>query len=59
MPRTLKPMIERFWVNIEVKSVDEDDCLYRTIDDNSEIAHEWNLIRYLPLPSIPQGEDNE
>lgn len=29
-------------------AVDEDDCIWRTEDDNSELAHEWNVVAWVP-----------
>lgn len=34
----------------ECKRVDEDDCDWRTVDDNSEISYDWNVLRWMPLP---------
>lgn len=34
----------------ELKKVNEDDCEWRTADDNSEIANEWNVTHWQPLP---------
>ena len=25
-------------------AVDEDDCDWRTVDDNSELSYEWNVV---------------
>ncbi len=30
--------------------VDESDCSWRTADDNSEIAYEWNVKKWMPIP---------
>lgn len=35
-----------------LKSVDEDDCSYRTADDNSELSHDWNVIAWDRLPEL-------
>ena len=35
-----------------LKKVDEDDCDWRTEDDNSELAHEWNVIKSITLPKL-------
>lgn len=40
----------------ELVRVDEDDCTWRTVDDNSEIAHEWNVTHWMLIPQLP--EDN-
>lgn len=37
----------------EVKKVDEDDCTFRTVDDNSEVSYDWTLTHYM-IPEIPQ-----
>ena len=29
--------------------VDEDDTLWRTTDDNSELAGEWNVTHWMPI----------
>ncbi len=31
---------------VELIRVDEDDCDWRTADDNSELAHEWNVVAW-------------
>jgi hypothetical protein len=31
----------------ELVKVDEDDCDFRTVDDNSEISHDWNVTHFL------------
>lgn len=38
-------MGKRFY---ELVRVEEDDCSWRTADDNSELAHEWNVIAWVP-----------
>ncbi len=37
----------------ELIKVNEDDCPWRTADDNSEVSYDWNVIRYMPLPQQP------
>ena len=36
--------------------VDEDDCLWRVWDlgYSAELAHEWNVIYWMPLPRPPE-----
>jgi hypothetical protein len=34
----------------ELKKVKESDCIWRTVDDNSEVSYDWNVIRWMPLP---------
>jgi hypothetical protein len=33
-----------------VKYVNEDDCSWRTIDDNSELDFSFNIIRWMDIP---------
>lgn len=41
----------------ELIRVNEDDCDWRTVDDGSEIAYEWNATHYMVIPALPeQGE---
>lgn len=35
-----------------LKSVKEDDNCWRTVDDNSELANEWNVIEWGYLPEL-------
>jgi len=37
----------------EVKKADEDDCTFRTVDDNSEVSYDWTLTHYI-IPETPQ-----
>lgn len=34
-------------VDIKLKYVKEDDCSWRTADDNSELSNVWNIIKVL------------
>jgi len=47
-----KAIIQHFYTKTEktvtLVKVDEDDCLYRFID-GSELANEWNVIRFAPI----------
>ena len=36
--------------NVFVKFVDEDDCEWRTVDDNSEISYDWTPTHWMPKP---------
>lgn len=31
---------------VELKAVDESDCSWRFADDNSELAYDWDVIRW-------------
>lgn len=34
----------------ELVSVDEDDCDWRTADDNSELSYDWNVVSWTTTP---------
>lgn len=34
-------------VEAELIKVNEDDCAWRTADDNSEISYDWNVIEWV------------
>jgi len=36
-------------IPIKLKYVNEDDCDWRTADDNSELDYSWNVIDYVML----------
>ncbi len=31
---------------VKLKRVKEDDCEWRFVDDNAELAYEWNVIKW-------------
>jgi Protein of unknown function (DUF551). len=37
-----------------LKRVKEDDCDWRTSDDNSEISYSFNVTHWMPLPELPK-----
>lgn len=37
----------------ELIRVNEDDCTWRTVDDGSEVAYEWNVTHYMHIPPAP------
>ena len=43
-----------------LKKVDEDDCDWRTVDGNSEISYDWNVIRWCEIyePREDSGVEN-
>lgn len=40
----------------ELIHVKEDDCTWRTVDDGSEVAYEWNVTHYMIIPALPEQE---
>lgn len=40
----------------EIKKVNESDCDFRTVDDNSEISHDWAVTHWQPLPEQPTNK---
>lgn len=38
-----------------MKGVDEDDCSWRTVDDDSELSHDWNVIAWDYLPELKKA----
>lgn len=41
----------------EIKRVDESDCDFRTVDDNSEISYDWNVTHWMNLPESPKEDE--
>lgn len=33
-------------------AVDDDDCDWRTTDDDSELSHDWNVVSWIYLPEL-------
>lgn len=34
---------------VVLKKVDEDDCSFRTTDDNSELSYSWNVMKWCEI----------
>ena len=41
----------------ELKRVNESDCDWRTVDDNSEISHDWTPTHFLENLEIPPMDE--
>ena len=35
-----------FKATVELKAVNEDDCSWRFVDDNSELAYDWDVLKW-------------
>ena len=38
-----------------LKRVMEDDCTWRTTDDNSELSYDWSVILWQHIPLLPKN----
>ena len=45
---TLEHFFTKNTVQAILVHVEEDDCTWRTADDNSEVAHDWDVIKWEP-----------
>lgn len=43
-------------VEFELVHVKEDDCSWRTADDNSEVSYDWDVIAWLRSASNPKAD---
>ena len=42
-----------------LRYVEEDDCRWRTADDNSELSYDWNVIKIILVKDLDKkAEDN-
>lgn len=42
-----------------LRYVEEDDCIWRTADDNSELSYDWNIIKLIPVKDLDKkAKDN-
>jgi hypothetical protein len=54
--RTILAILKRFESTSRIyavlKVVDEDDCSFRTVDDNSELSHNYSVTHWIYLPKL-------